>query len=218
MAMDLTVTSYETWDDLLAYMDGSAAVIGEMMLPILEPFDVRRRVGPARDLGEAFQLTNFLRDVGEDLDRGRVYVPQEDVRALRRRSRAGAAGDAALVRLMRFEIDRSRQLYRSADSGIELLPAGIGPLRAPAAPLYAAILDEIEANDFDVFAGRAVPTLAQGRHGRPRRRAAGGRLDGRRRSCSPRVGCCVGSVLLGRMSRPAAGTAPWSVPPGDDRS
>ena len=78
MAMDLTVTAYATWDDLLGYMDGSAAVIGEMMLPILEPRHPRR-AGPARDLGNAFQLTNFLRDVAEDLDRGRVYLPQEDL-------------------------------------------------------------------------------------------------------------------------------------------
>ena len=78
-------------------MDGSAAVIGEMMLPVLEP---RRPEAfePARALGLAFQLTNFLRDVGEDLDRGRVYLPQEDLRRfgvdLRRRATvdAGVAG------------------------------------------------------------------------------------------------------------------------------
>ena len=69
-------------------MDGSAAVIGEMMLPILEPDDRRLRSPHARDLGLAFQLTNFLRDVAEDLDRGRVYLPQEDLRALRRRPAA----------------------------------------------------------------------------------------------------------------------------------
>ena len=78
MAMDLTITAYATWDDLLGYMDGSAAVIGEMMLPILEPL-TPDALEPARDLGNAFQLTNFLRDVAEDLDRGRVYLPQEDL-------------------------------------------------------------------------------------------------------------------------------------------
>ena len=77
--MDLTIDRYETYDDLLRYMDGSAAVIGEMMLPILEPRGPGGAVAPARDLGLAFQLTNFLRDVGEDLDRGRVYLPQEDL-------------------------------------------------------------------------------------------------------------------------------------------
>ena len=79
MAMDLTVSTYATWDDLLGYMDGSAAVIGEMMLPILEPHRHDEALVPARDLGFAFQLTNFLRDVAEDLDRGRVYLPQEDL-------------------------------------------------------------------------------------------------------------------------------------------
>ena len=78
MAQDLTQTTYETWDDLLGYMDGSAAVIGEMMLPVLRA-RFPDALGPARALGLAFQLTNFLRDVGEDLDRG-VYVPQEDLR------------------------------------------------------------------------------------------------------------------------------------------
>ena len=78
MRQDLTTREYETWDDLLGYMDGSAAVIGEMMLPVLHP--TADAVAPARALGLAFQLTNFLRDVGEDLDRGRVYVPQEDLR------------------------------------------------------------------------------------------------------------------------------------------
>src|SRR3954466_11072357 len=72
MAMDLTVTSYETYDDLLAYMEGSAAVIGTMMLPILESSDRAAAREPARQLGLAFQLTNFLRDVAEDLERGRI--------------------------------------------------------------------------------------------------------------------------------------------------
>ena len=79
MTMDLTVETYESFDDLLDYMDGSAAVIGEMMLPILEPTSAAA-LRHARDLGLAFQLTNFLRDVDEDLDRGRVYIPQEDLR------------------------------------------------------------------------------------------------------------------------------------------
>jgi 15-cis-phytoene synthase len=64
MAMDLTVDSYRTWDDLCDYMDGSAAVVGEMMLPVLGACDPRA-VGAARDLGLVFQLTNFIRDVGE---------------------------------------------------------------------------------------------------------------------------------------------------------
>ena len=73
MRMDLTVTSYRTWNDLCGYMEGSAAVIGEMMLPVLEPMSPAAKE-PARALGFAFQLTNFLRDIDEDLDRGRVCL------------------------------------------------------------------------------------------------------------------------------------------------
>jgi phytoene/squalene synthetase len=79
MRMDLTVREYETWEDLLGYVEGSAAVIGLQMLPILEPTS-RAASAYARDLGIAFQLANFLRDVGEDLRRGRIYLPLESLR------------------------------------------------------------------------------------------------------------------------------------------
>ena len=78
MAMDLDTTHYATWADLCGYMEGSAAVIGELMLPVLRPRS-DAAFEPARALGLAFQLTNFLRDVAEDLDRGRVYLPQDDL-------------------------------------------------------------------------------------------------------------------------------------------
>jgi phytoene synthase len=158
MAMDLTVTGYATWDDLLVYMDGSAAVIGEMMLPILGPEHPERATGPARDLGLAFQLTNFLRDVAEDLDRGRVYLPREDL------VRFGAdparrTADEAWCRLAAFEVDRCRALYRSATAGIALLPPASARCVGTARDLYAGILDRIEAAGYDVFSARArVPT------------------------------------------------------------
>lgn len=157
MAMDLTVGSYETWDDLLVYMDGSAAVIGEMMLPILEPLDPAA-YGHARDLGNAFQLTNFLRDVAEDLDRGRVYLPQEDLERFgadphRRRV------DDAWRSLMAFEIERCRRLYASADLGVAMLPPASARCVGAARALYSQILDRIEAAEYDVFSQRArVPT------------------------------------------------------------
>ena len=156
MAQDLTQTTYETWDDLLGYMDGSAAVIGEMMLPVLRPGT--DAVTPARALGLAFQLTNFLRDVAEDLDRGRVYLPQEDLRAFGADPWARTADDAWRA-LMAFEIERCRELYRSADVGIAMLPPASARCVQAARVLYAEILDRIEALDHDVFAGRAhVPT------------------------------------------------------------
>ncbi len=158
MAMDLTVDRYATWDDLLVYMDGSAAVIGEMMLPILEPRDPAAAVEPARALGNAFQLTNFLRDVAEDLDRGRVYVPQDDL------ARFGADPAARVVddawrHLMTFEIDRCRALYRDAGAGVDLLPPASARCITAARALYSQILDRIETAGYDVFSQRArVPT------------------------------------------------------------
>jgi phytoene synthase len=160
MAMDLTVDRYDTWDDLCAYMDGSAAVIGEMVLPILEPLD-RSATGPARTLGIAFQLTNFLRDVGEDLERGRVYLPQEDL------ARFGADPWARAVTpeweaLMRFEIDRARALYAEADLGIPMLPDRSARCIAAARQLYSGILERIETAGYDVFSTRArVPATAK---------------------------------------------------------
>lgn len=159
MAMDLTIDSYETYDDLLGYMDGSAAVIGEMMLPILEPLSPEA-FGPARDLGNAFQLTNFLRDINEDLDLGRVYVPQQDIRRFGAEAAfAERRVTPAFVALMSFEIDRTRQLYKSAERGIALLPPSSARCIDAARVLYSRILDVIETNDFDVFSQRAsVPT------------------------------------------------------------
>ena len=159
MTMDLTVAEYETWDDLLVYMDGSAAVIGEMMLPILEPLQPEA-LGRARDLGNAFQLTNFLRDINEDLDRQRQYVPQEDLRRfgvdLTQRKCT-----PEFVELMRFEIARCRELYRSADLGVGMLPPQSAKCITAARVLYGRILDKIEAQQYDVFAKRARVTTAE---------------------------------------------------------
>ncbi len=136
-----------------------AAVIGEMMLPILEPPDELARSG-ARALGVAFQLTNFLRDVGEDLDRGRVYIPQEDLR------RFGAdphrrVVDDAWIDLMRFEMRRCQDLYAEADAGIWRLPVSSARGIRAARKLYAGILDQIEGNQFDVFTTRATVPMVR---------------------------------------------------------
>jgi isopentenyl-diphosphate delta-isomerase type 1 len=159
MRRDLSQATYETWEDLLGYMDGSAAVIGEMMLPILGAPEPAREA--ARALGLAFQLTNFLRDVGEDLDRGRVYLPQEDLRE------HGADPHLRLVTpewraLMREQVERNRRLYREADCGIPLMPVRSQRCVATARILYAQILEQIEAADYDVFTERRrVPTPAK---------------------------------------------------------
>ncbi len=159
MTMDLTVASYDTWDDLLGYMDGSAAVIGEMMLPILEPLRPEA-LQHARDLGNAFQLTNFLRDIAEDLDRGRQYVPQEDLRRFgvdltERRVTPG------FVALMQFEIERCRSLYASADLGTGMLPPPSARCIGAARELYSRILVKIEEQRYDVFGSRARVSTAE---------------------------------------------------------
>lgn len=157
MALDLVRDRYPTWHDLCDYMEGSAAVIGEMMLPVLQPRTPAARE-PARQLGLAFQLTNFLRDVGEDLDRGRVYLPGEDL------ARFGADPFARRVtpqwrEVMRFEIARNRELYAAAAEGVAMLPPAAARCVATAHVLYSGILERIEAADYDVFSARAtVPT------------------------------------------------------------
>ncbi len=155
MRMDLTVTEYQTYDDLMAYMHGSAAVIGLQMVPVLEhPGVPRAMVEPyATDLGIAFQLTNFLRDVGEDLRRGRIYLPVADLRHFgvdRARLRRGVV-DGAFRRLLAYEIARTREIFRAAAPGIRLLHPTSRPCMEAAFALYGGILDEIERADYRVL-------------------------------------------------------------------
>lgn len=153
MELDLTETTWPTWEALRdGYMEGSAAVIGEMMLLVLEPLSPAA-MGPARALGQAFQYTNFLRDVGEDLDRGRVYLPQDEL--------AAHGADPWLRRVtpqwrafMAAEIARNRKLYLEAESGLALLPRASRACVGTALVLYSRILDRIEAADYDVFSQR----------------------------------------------------------------
>ena len=153
MALDHTRTTWASWEELRdGYMEGSAAVIGEMMLPVLEPTSPDAQ-SPARSLGLAFQLTNFLRDVSEDLDRGRVYLPQDAL------ARHGA--DPSLRRVtpqwrafMAEQIALNRELYADARAGLPLLPPASRRCVSAALVLYSRILDRIEAADYDVFSVR----------------------------------------------------------------
>lgn len=158
MRADLSVTSYATYDDLLGYMAGSAAAIGTMMLPVLEPAPGRAEAArePARQLGLAFQLTNFIRDVAEDFARGRVYLPVEDLDKFGvDPSALGASRSGRAVReLLAFEAGRARDHYRAAAGGIGLLVASSRPCVRAAFDLYGGILDEIERRGFEVLAGR----------------------------------------------------------------
>jgi phytoene synthase len=175
MRMDLTVTDYPTYQDLMVYVWGSAAVIGLQMVPVLEPTVPREIAEPyAADLGVAFQLSNFIRDVGEDLRRGRVYLPGEDLAlfGVDRERLARGVVDAPIRRLLAFEIARTRELYRSAGPGVRLLDPTSRDCMLTAIRLYGGILDEVERADYQVLdrrvsvgAGRrirvAVPGLAR---------------------------------------------------------
>ena len=175
MRMDLTVTDYPTYADLMTYVWGSAAVIGLQMVPVLEPVVPREVAAPyAVDLGVAFQLSNFLRDVGEDLRRGRVYLPAEDLAlfGVTREHLAHGVVDGPVRRLLAYEVARTRELYRSAEQGVRLLHPTSRDCIRTALRLYGGILDEVERADYQVLdrrvsvgAGRrarvAVPGLAR---------------------------------------------------------
>ena len=158
MAMDLTVTSYPTYDDLLGYMEGSAAVIGTMMLPILGATDRAAAREPARQLGLAFQLTNFIRDVDEDLDRGRTYLPDEHLArfGVIREELAERVATPKIKNLIRYEVSLAQQHYRQAAPGIPMLDPASQACMRTAFRLYGGILDEVVAADYDVFARRAT--------------------------------------------------------------
>jgi len=168
MAMDLSIGGYADYDALLEYMEGSAAVIGTMMLPILlapehdpggaDPAVRARARESARQLGLAFQLTNFIRDVAEDLRRDRVYLPAADLErfGVRRADLAAAAASPAVRRLIAFEIDRARAHYRQAVPGVALLPPRSRRCIRLASVVYGAILGRVEHAGYDVLAGRAV--------------------------------------------------------------
>jgi phytoene synthase len=165
MRMDTEVTEYATFDDLGRYVHGSAAVIGLLMLPVLGTVVPREEAEePAAALGVAFQLTNFLRDVGEDLDRGRVYLPAEELaafgvdRELLTRCRRNRTPDSRVRRALAHLVAHTRTVYRSAEPGVRMLEPVSRECVACAFTLYQGILDRIEAVDYDVLNRRvSVP-------------------------------------------------------------
>ncbi|ASO19555.1 phytoene synthase [Actinoalloteichus hoggarensis] len=163
MRMDLTVTEYPSAADLAVYVRGSAEVIGLQLLPIFGTAGPREEAARhAAALGEAFQLTNFLRDVGEDLDRGRLYLPLDELAAFgvdRERldeCRRLGRSDRRVRQALAHFIARNRAVYRRALPGIPLLAPDARPCVTTAAVLYQGILDEIEDADVDVLRDRAI--------------------------------------------------------------
>jgi phytoene synthase len=154
---------YPTMAALHEYMRGSAAAIGLQLLPVLGTVCPAAEAEPAAAaLGDAFQLTNFLRDIGEDLDRDRIYLPAAELaafgvdEALLIDGRRTGRTDRRLRRALAHLIAVNRDLYRCARPGIELLSPRVRPGIRTAAALYAAILDRIEDSGYAVFAQRAV--------------------------------------------------------------
>lgn len=156
VARDIYQTRYQTFDELTAYAYGVASTVGLMSMHIIGYTDARA-VPYAIKLGVALQVTNILRDVGEDWNAGRVYLPQHDLArfGLSDADIARGVADERWRALMRFEMARNRQLYAEAMPGIQLLHHDGRFAVAAAAELYRAILDDIEAHDYDVFTRRA---------------------------------------------------------------
>lgn len=157
------VAGYRTFDELARYVHGSAAVIGLQVLPVLGTVVPRQQAEPhAAALGIAFQVTNFLRDVGEDLDRGRVYLPADELaafgvdRALLGWCRRTGKFDPRVRRALAHLVAHTRAIYRKAAPGVPMLAPVSRACVATAFTLYGGILDEIEAADYNVVSRRVV--------------------------------------------------------------
>jgi phytoene synthase len=163
MRMDLTVTDYPDRAALNRYMRGSAEVIGLQMLPILGSVVPSCDAEPcAEALGRAFQLTNFLRDVDEDLDRNRVYLPADELaafgvdRELLTWCHDNQRTEPRVRQALVAQHGITRDVYREAHKGIALLAPQSRPCVMAAYTLYSEILDRIEDIDFAVFHQRAT--------------------------------------------------------------
>jgi phytoene synthase len=162
MRMDLTVTDYPDRNALDRYMYGSAEVIGLQLLPVLGTVCPREEAAPyAAALGRAFQLTNFLRDVDEDLQRGRVYLPADELavhdvdRDVLMWCHWNQRTDRRVRRALVDQHAETRRIYEYARKGISMLKPRSRPCIAAALTLYSEILDRIEELDFAVFGQRA---------------------------------------------------------------
>ena len=162
MEMDLTVSTYANYEALSEYVYGSAAVIGLEMVPILGALS-DDAYESAKKLGIAFQLANFIRDVGEDLDRGRIYLPLDELAAhgVTEEMLYARVLTPEIIAALKFQIARVRQLQAEAAPGIDLLHATSRPCIRAASELYCGIVDEVEAIGYDIFNKRAKTSTAR---------------------------------------------------------
>jgi len=156
VARDLSQTRYQTFDELATYCYGVASTVGLMSMYIVG-FTTHEAVPYAIKLGVALQMTNILRDVGEDYRNGRLYLPREELAFYGIRESDIAEGRITdnWRQFMRFQIERTRQIYAESSAGLKMLERE-GQLAVGAASVfYQGILDEIEKHDYDVFSRRA---------------------------------------------------------------
>ena len=156
VARDFGQTRYATFADLTEYCYGVASTVGLMSMHIIG-FSGPEAIPSAIKLGVALQMTNILRDVGDDWRLGRVYLPQDELAAhgLSEDDLAAGVVTDRWRAFMRFQLDRNRRLYAEAMPGISMLNRDGRFAIAAAADLYRGILNAIEANDYDVFTRRA---------------------------------------------------------------
>jgi phytoene synthase len=163
VARDLVQSRYQTFEELATYCYGVASTVGLMSMHIVGFRDIDA-VPYAIKLGVALQMTNILRDVGEDFRNGRLYLPRQELAFYGIQELDIAEGRITdnWRQFMKFQIDRTRQLYAESWAGVKMLERE-GQLAIGAASIfYQGILDEIEKNDYDVFARRAsLNTLAK---------------------------------------------------------
>jgi len=160
MKMDLTVTEYHSYQDLNEYVYGSAAVIGLQMVSILgteSAAEFESAKIAAEKLGVAFQLANFIRDVGEDLERGRVYLPITELQShgVTRQMLENRVVTPQIKNALKEQITRVRQLQLESTPGITLLSAKSRECIKAASELYCGIVDEVEKIDYEIFTKRA---------------------------------------------------------------
>jgi phytoene synthase len=156
MTMDLTVSEYQSFDDLMEYVYGSASVIGLQMVPILGATTPEAYIA-AEKLGTAFQLANFIRDVSEDLDRGRIYLPIAELKAhgVTHEMLEERVLTPQITAALKEQIARVRRLQKEAAPGIKLLAPESQACIEAASELYCGIVDEVEKIGYEIFAKRA---------------------------------------------------------------
>lgn len=161
MLMDLAGHRYKRFEDLRLYCYRAASVVGRICLEIFGYEGGSKAHGPAEDLGIAMQITNIIRDVGEDLERGRIYLPEEDL------DRFGVTEtdlrnrriDVCVRDLLRFEGERAREYYRRAEALFPLVAADARYCPVFLSRVYSRLLDRIESRGWDVFSSRVRVSL-----------------------------------------------------------